>query len=588
MTPSAPPVPIAASAAASSPRLTGRAAPRSPAIRTIRPIAAGSAPRARRWARRCRSKTGCSIPRSTAGACRGTRALDAVAEGIGEIIARHGPEAVAFYVSGQLLTEDYYAANKLSKGFLGTANIDTNSRLCMASSVAGHKRAFGSDTVPGLYEDFELADLVVLVGSNLAWCHPVLFQRLEAAKRARPDMKIVVIDPRRTETCDIADLHLALRPGSDVGPVQRPAGRAGAPRRRRHGLRRAAHDRPRRRAGRGAAPAISRDCDLPAGDVATFFDWFAQGREDGHALFAGRQPVERRRRQGERPDQLPSADRPHRPAGHGTVLDHRPAQRHGRPRSGRAFQHARRAHGVRAGRHRSRRPLLARRAHGDAARPEGGRSVRRGRARRDQGGMDHGDQSGRQPAQRRRRARGAEGLRAVDRLRGGARQRHRRCLPHPPAGARLGGEGRHGHQLRARHLAPAAVPAAARRGAAGLVDHAPRSRGAWASATPSPGRRRRHLPRACRPFGLRERRHARLRHRRVCRLDDRGYETLAPFVWPAGWRTSGGASSPTAASSMPTGARASSRPCRARRCTHRPSSGRCGSTPAACATSGTP
>ena len=93
---------------------------------------------------------------------------------------------MAFYVSGQLLTEDYYAANKLIKGFLGTANIDTNSRLCMASSVAGHKRAFGSDTVPGLYEDFELADLVVLVGSNLAWCHPVLFQRLEAAKRERP------------------------------------------------------------------------------------------------------------------------------------------------------------------------------------------------------------------------------------------------------------------------------------------------------------------------------------------------------------------------------------------------------------------
>src|SRR5882762_2050062 len=144
------------------------------------------------------------------------RALDAVAQGIGEVVARHGPEAVAFYVSGQLLTEDYYAANKLSKGFLGTANIDTNSRLCMASSVAGHKRAFGSDTVPGLYEDFELADLVVLVGSNLAWCHPVLFQRLEAAKRARPAMRIVVIDPRRTETCDIADLHLALRPGSDV------------------------------------------------------------------------------------------------------------------------------------------------------------------------------------------------------------------------------------------------------------------------------------------------------------------------------------------------------------------------------------
>ena len=143
-------------------------------------------------------------------------ALDTVAEGLRQTIEAHGPEAVAFYVSGQLLTEDYYVANKLIKGFLGTANIDTNSRLCMASSVAGHKRAFGSDTVPGLYEDFERADLVVLVGSNLAWCHPVLFQRLEAARRVRPSMKVVVVDPRRTETCDIADLHLALKPGSDV------------------------------------------------------------------------------------------------------------------------------------------------------------------------------------------------------------------------------------------------------------------------------------------------------------------------------------------------------------------------------------
>src|SRR5437899_6159315 len=131
-------------------------------------------------------------------------ALGAVADGFADAVRAHGPDAVAFYVSGQLLTEDYYVANKLIKGFLGTANIDTNSRLCMASSVAGHKRAFGSDTVPGLYEDFELADLVVLVGSNLAWCHPVLFQRLEASRRARPSMKIVVVDPRRTETCDIA------------------------------------------------------------------------------------------------------------------------------------------------------------------------------------------------------------------------------------------------------------------------------------------------------------------------------------------------------------------------------------------------
>ena len=143
-------------------------------------------------------------------------ALDRVASSLSRTIARHGPHSVAFYVSGQLLTEDYYVANKLMKGFIGSANIDTNSRLCMASSVAGHKRAFGSDTVPGVYRDLELADLVVLVGSNLAWCHPVLFQRLMAARTARPGMKIVVIDPRATVTAELADLHLAVGPDSDA------------------------------------------------------------------------------------------------------------------------------------------------------------------------------------------------------------------------------------------------------------------------------------------------------------------------------------------------------------------------------------
>jgi assimilatory nitrate reductase catalytic subunit len=144
-------------------------------------------------------------------------ALARVAGGLRDTIARHGPDSVALYVSGQLLTEDYYAANKLAKGFLGTANIDTNSRLCMSSAVAGHKRAFGSDSVPGCYEDFELADLVVLVGSNTAWCHPVLYQRLLAARRERGGApKIVVIDPRRTATCEDADLHLPVKPGTDV------------------------------------------------------------------------------------------------------------------------------------------------------------------------------------------------------------------------------------------------------------------------------------------------------------------------------------------------------------------------------------
>ncbi|WP_377298110.1 molybdopterin-dependent oxidoreductase [Rhizobium sp. SGZ-381] len=143
-------------------------------------------------------------------------ALARVAERFSAVIAEHGPDAVAFYVSGQLLTEDYYVANKLMKGFIGSANIDTNSRLCMASSVAGHRRAFGSDTVPGTYEDLELADLVVLVGSNMAWCHPVLFQRIAAAKAARPGMRVVVIDPRRTATSDIADLHLSIQADGDV------------------------------------------------------------------------------------------------------------------------------------------------------------------------------------------------------------------------------------------------------------------------------------------------------------------------------------------------------------------------------------
>jgi assimilatory nitrate reductase catalytic subunit len=142
-------------------------------------------------------------------------AITTVAERFNKTIADHGPESVAFYVSGQLLTEDYYVANKLMKGFIGTANIDTNSRLCMASAVAGHKRAFGADVVPCSYSDLEAADLIVLVGSNLAWCHPVLFQRIQAEREKR-DLKLVVIDPRRTPTAEAADLHLPVAPDTDV------------------------------------------------------------------------------------------------------------------------------------------------------------------------------------------------------------------------------------------------------------------------------------------------------------------------------------------------------------------------------------
>ncbi len=144
------------------------------------------------------------------------QALDHVSGELARIMAEHGPDAVALYASGQLLTEDYYVANKLVKGFIGSANIDTNSRLCMSSAVSGHRRAFGEDLVPGCYEDLELAELIVLVGSNAAWCHPVLFQRIAQAKERRPRMKLAVIDPRRTATCDVADLHLPVHPGTDV------------------------------------------------------------------------------------------------------------------------------------------------------------------------------------------------------------------------------------------------------------------------------------------------------------------------------------------------------------------------------------
>ncbi len=147
-------------------------------------------------------------------------ATGAVAERIRQTIAQYGPESVAFYLSGQLLTEDYYVANKLIKGFIGSPHVDTNSRLCMASAVAAQKRAFGEDVVPGNYKDLELADVVVLVGSNAAWTHPVLFQRMLQAREQNldknPDKKIIVIDPRRTDTAEMADLFLQIRPGTDA------------------------------------------------------------------------------------------------------------------------------------------------------------------------------------------------------------------------------------------------------------------------------------------------------------------------------------------------------------------------------------
>ena len=206
------------------------------------------------------------------------KALNLVARRFAKTIKKHGPDSVAFYVSGQLLTEDYYVANKLMKGFIGSANIDTNSRLCMSSAVAGHVRAFGEDIVPTNYDDLEAADLIVLAGSNTAWCHPIVYQRIQAAREKR-GTRLVVIDPRRTETCDQADLHLALKPGTDVALM--------------NGL--LAHCR---RAGvldehflehsvetpDGFWEALDQDqdlwtvaktCDVSPVDLSRFYDWFA-------------------------------------------------------------------------------------------------------------------------------------------------------------------------------------------------------------------------------------------------------------------------------------------------------------------------
>ena len=213
--------------------------------------------------------------------CDWDTALDAVAERFTEVIEQHGPDAVAFYVSGQLLTEDYYVANKLMKGFIGSANIDTNSRLCMSSSVAGHKRAFGSDTVPGCYEDWDQCELLILTGSNAAWCHPVLYQRIVLAKKNNPEMKIVVIDPRRTATCDIADLQLALKPGADailfngllVWLHERGYGDAQFVQEHTEGL-----DESLRMARwfSPTAEVVAQYCELENDSVTTFYKWFSQ------------------------------------------------------------------------------------------------------------------------------------------------------------------------------------------------------------------------------------------------------------------------------------------------------------------------
>ncbi|MBV7530295.1 nitrate reductase [Chitinophaga sp. sic0106] len=144
------------------------------------------------------------------------QALERTAAVFSSIIKKYGPEAVAFYASGQCLTEEYYVVNKLIKGYIGSNNIDTNSRLCMSSAVAAYKMALGEDSVPGNYDDIAAADCLFVAGANPAWCHPILWRRVEAARAANPNLKIIVSDPRVTQTCAMADIHLQINPGTDI------------------------------------------------------------------------------------------------------------------------------------------------------------------------------------------------------------------------------------------------------------------------------------------------------------------------------------------------------------------------------------
>lgn len=143
-------------------------------------------------------------------------ALERTAAVFKTLINKYGPDSVAFYASGQCLTEEYYVVNKLIKGFIGSNNIDTNSRLCMSSAVAGYKMSLGEDSVPVSYDDLELADVIFVAGANPAWCHPVLWRKVEAAREKNPGLKIIVSDPRNTQTCSIADIHFQLNPGTDI------------------------------------------------------------------------------------------------------------------------------------------------------------------------------------------------------------------------------------------------------------------------------------------------------------------------------------------------------------------------------------
>src|SRR5262245_11095290 len=442
-------------------------------------------------------------------------ALDRVAAGFARTRARHGPDAVAFYLSGQLLTEDYYVANKLMKGFFGSSNVDTNSRLCMASSVAGHIRAFGADTVPGTYDDLDHADLLVLVGSNTAWCHPVLFQRMVENKRLR-GAKIVVIDPRRTATAEEADLHLPIAPGMDaalfcgllVHLADRWALDFGYIDTHTRGFENTLAQ------ARAIAPdlaATARITRLPQADVARFFDLFratsntvtcfsqgvnqsARGTDKVNAIINCHLACGRIGRRGQGPFSLTG----------------QPNAMGGREVGGLANQLAAHMTFTPADIDRVRRfwnaPRMVAREGTKAAQMF--EAVARGKIKALWVMATNPAVS----LPRAPRARGAQDARSVRGIRKRALQRYRwRRSAYSPSGGGLGREGWHRHEFRAAHLAPAAISACGGGGQARLVDRdASRPPDGIRRAIPV-RLRRGHLSRACRIVGLRERRPARLR-----------------------------------------------------------------------------
>jgi assimilatory nitrate reductase catalytic subunit len=435
-------------------------------------------------------------------------ALTKVAHGLRTILDRDGPDAIAFYLSGQLLTEDYYVANKLMKGFLGSSNVDTNSRLCMASSVAGHRRAFGADIVPGIYRDFDEADLIVLVGSNAAWCHPILHQRMIAARNER-GARLVVIDPRRTATAEAADLFLPIAPGTDTalfcGLLAHLADTRALDTRYIAQHTTGFEDAlARSRAVAGDAAATARATGLEAADIVRFFELF---RQTARVVTCYSQGVNQSAQGTDKVNAIINVHlatgRIGRPGMGPFSLTGQPNAMGGREVGGLANQLAAHMGFSAADVDRVRRfwnaPRMAMR--------EGLKAVDMFEAI-ERGAIKALWVIATNPAvslPRGRLWRRAQQARTVRRVRYDAAQRHRRggraCAP---ARGRLGREGRHRHQFRAARVAPACIPPITGGGAARLVDRLRRGAAAWFRAglrLPHAGR---HFPRACGAIGVRK------------------------------------------------------------------------------------